>query len=65
MWRHCQVSTVFTHIGEWLKLDDDKVSVVTEEDILKLSGGGIVTVLYNYGLGLIELLLLVSQGIGI
>ncbi len=25
---------------EWLKLDDDKVSVVLEEDILKLSGGG-------------------------
>ena len=25
---------------EWIKLDDDKVSVVTEEDILKLSGGG-------------------------
>ena len=26
---------------EWIKLDDDKVSVVTEEDILKLSGGGV------------------------
>ena len=26
---------------EWLKLDDDKVSVVLEDDILKLSGGGI------------------------
>ena len=26
--------------GDWVKLDDDKVSVVTEEQILKLSGGG-------------------------
>ena len=26
--------------ADWLKLDDDKVSMVTEEDILKLSGGG-------------------------
>jgi len=26
--------------SDWLKLDDDKVSVVSEEDILKLSGGG-------------------------
>ena len=25
---------------EWLKLDDDKVFVVKEEDVLKLSGGG-------------------------
>uniref|UniRef100_A0A672SSV1 ubiquitinyl hydrolase 1 n=1 Tax=Sinocyclocheilus grahami TaxID=75366 RepID=A0A672SSV1_SINGR len=25
---------------EWVKFDDDKVSVVTPEDILKLSGGG-------------------------
>lgn len=24
----------------WLKCDDDKVSTVTSEDILKLSGGG-------------------------
>ena len=29
------------HSGNvWLKLDDDKVSMVLEEDILKLSGGG-------------------------
>ncbi|XP_006633925.1 ubiquitin carboxyl-terminal hydrolase 14 isoform X1 [Lepisosteus oculatus] len=26
--------------GEWVKFDDDKVSVVAPEDILKLSGGG-------------------------
>lgn len=25
---------------EWFKFDDDKVSVVTAEDILRLSGGG-------------------------
>lgn len=25
---------------EWVKFDDDKVSMVTPEDILKLSGGG-------------------------
>ncbi len=29
------------HSGNvWLKLDDDKVSMVLEEDVLKLSGGG-------------------------
>ena len=27
-------------VDDWLKLDDDKVSMVKEEDILKLSGGG-------------------------
>ncbi|XP_043921175.1 ubiquitin carboxyl-terminal hydrolase 14 isoform X1 [Protopterus annectens] len=26
--------------GEWIKFDDDKVTVVTPEDVLKLSGGG-------------------------
>ena len=26
--------------GEWAKLDDDKVSLVKEDQILKLSGGG-------------------------
>lgn len=26
--------------GEWIKFDDDKVSMVTPEDVLKLSGGG-------------------------
>ena len=31
---------------EWIKLDDDKVSVVTEEDILKLSGGGVCVCVY-------------------
>lgn len=25
---------------EWVKFDDDKVSVVSPEDILRLSGGG-------------------------
>lgn len=25
---------------EWIKFDDDKVSIVTPEDILRLSGGG-------------------------
>lgn len=32
--------SVFLCVGNWLKLDDDKVSMVKEEDILKLSGGG-------------------------
>ena len=27
-------------LGEWIKLDDDVVSVVPEEEVLKLSGGG-------------------------
>ncbi len=27
--------------NEWLKMDDDKVTVVLEEDVLKLSGGGV------------------------
>ena len=26
--------------GDWAKLDDDKVSLVREDQILKLSGGG-------------------------
>ena len=26
--------------GDWAKLDDDKVSLVKEDQILKLSGGG-------------------------
>ena len=29
----------------WLKLDDDNVSEVSEEEVLKLSGGGMVCVL--------------------
>lgn len=27
-------------LDEWIKFDDDKVSIVTPEDILRLSGGG-------------------------
>lgn len=27
-------------LDEWFKFDDDKVSVVSPEDILRLSGGG-------------------------
>lgn len=34
------VSWVKRKEDEWVKFDDDKVSVVTPEDILKLSGGG-------------------------
>ena len=30
----------FFFTDEWLMFDDDKVSAVTSEDILKLSGGG-------------------------
>lgn len=29
-----------TLLDEWFKFDDDKVSVVSPEDILRLSGGG-------------------------
>lgn len=28
------------NLDEWIKFDDDKVSIVTPEDILRLSGGG-------------------------
>lgn len=28
------------YLDEWIKFDDDKVSIVTPEDILRLSGGG-------------------------
>ncbi|XP_063075397.1 ubiquitin carboxyl-terminal hydrolase 14 [Engraulis encrasicolus] len=34
------VSWVKRKEDEWVKFDDDKVSVVTPEDVLKLSGGG-------------------------
>lgn len=34
------VSFLLILADEWVKFDDDKVSVVTPEDILKLSGGG-------------------------
>ncbi|RDD43296.1 Ubiquitin carboxyl-terminal hydrolase 14 [Trichoplax sp. H2] len=41
-----ELSAVLTHQGRssnsdtWIKCDDDKISVITNEDILKLSGGG-------------------------
>lgn len=31
---------LFCSLDEWIKFDDDKVSIVTPEDILRLSGGG-------------------------
>ena len=34
------VCNVVSMIGNWIKYDDDDVSLVTEEEILKLSGGG-------------------------
>lgn len=34
------VSWVKRKQDEWIKFDDDKVSIVTPEDILRLSGGG-------------------------
>ncbi|MGH0140604.1 UNVERIFIED_CONTAM: hypothetical protein FKN15_042967 [Acipenser sinensis] len=34
------VSWVKRKADEWIKFDDDKVSIVSPEDILKLSGGG-------------------------
>ena len=38
---HVTLHDITAHLpGDWVKLDDDKVSVVTEEQILKLSGGG-------------------------
>ena len=37
----CKCMVVLLIAGEWLKYDDDEVSVVLEEDILKLSGGGL------------------------
>ena len=33
--------------GDWLKFDDDDVFVVAEEDILKLSGGGLILDVVN------------------
>lgn len=32
--------TLCSLADEWVKFDDDKVSLVAPEDILKLSGGG-------------------------
>ena len=38
---HVTFHDIIAHLpGDWVKLDDDKVSVLTEEQILKLSGGG-------------------------
>lgn len=36
----CVVSSGVVLTDEWVKFDDDKVSVVSPEDILRLSGGG-------------------------
>lgn len=35
-----KVSTFYYFADDWVKCDDDKMSNVTSEDILKLSGGG-------------------------
>lgn len=32
----------FFVLGEWLMFDDDNVTAVTDEDVLKLSGGGLL-----------------------
>lgn len=39
---HYDVNLIFfsCSLDEWIKFDDDKVSIVTPEDILRLSGGG-------------------------
>lgn len=38
----CDINFLFhsCSLDEWIKFDDDKVSIVTPEDILRLSGGG-------------------------
>ena len=39
----CHVTTcdvIACQTGDWAKLDDDKVTLVKEDQILKLSGGG-------------------------
>ena len=36
--------------NEWLKMDDDTVSVILEEDVLKLSGGGSFAEIYYHNL---------------
>ena len=42
------VCYVLSMIGNWIKYDDDDVSLVTEEEILKLSGGGmLLSLFYN------------------
>ena len=37
---HCSRCSVSVTTDEWAKLDDDRVSIVKEEQVLKLSGGG-------------------------
>ena len=45
-WGRCQrhVGVLLAHTlsftDQWIKCDDDKLSIVTDEEILKLSGGG-------------------------
>ena len=39
-WPRLRKCPLLVCVDNWLKLDDDKVSMVKEEDILKLSGGG-------------------------
>ncbi len=36
----CTCTYTTPYIGHWVKYDDDDVSMVTEEEVLKLSGGG-------------------------
>ena len=38
---HMHYVLMATPTDQWLKLDDDEVSMVTEDEVLKLSGGGI------------------------
>lgn len=48
----------FFNLDEWIKFDDDKVSIVILEDILRLFGGGdwyIVYVLF-YGFRRVEIM---------
>ena len=34
------VKDILSFVDDWVKCDDDKMSNVTTEDIIKLSGGG-------------------------
>lgn len=38
--RSLNITVLSSNLDEWIKFDDDKVSIVTPEDILRLSGGG-------------------------
>lgn len=38
--RTLKIIVCYLNLDEWIKFDDDKVSIVTPEDILRLSGGG-------------------------